>query len=109
LKEQRGRVVVKKRSVREIRENLDDILERICATKEPIIVEENGKALVAIVSIEQLEQLLSQDEEAWKVIRQVQAQNEDKTEEEVERDVANAVEEVRQELHDRARSTTRGH
>jgi hypothetical protein len=63
-----------------------------------VVVEENGKPVSALVSPSDLEQLRRLDAyraDPWTVVDEIQAKNRDRRPEEVERDVAEAIEEIR--------------
>lgn len=87
-------------SAREARANFSDLLGSVYYTKEPVIVEKKGRPFAVVISPEQYETLLKEQERAWQIVDQVRERNAGKTPEEVERDVTAEVEAVRQELDD---------
>ncbi len=79
------------------------LVEKVSKRQARVAVEENGKTIAALVSADDLERLKRLDarEEAWRVVDEIRARNRDKDPDEVERDIAEAIEEMRAE--DRAR------
>lgn len=65
----------------------------------------NNKPQAAIVSVQMLREYkrLQENEKAWAVIDKIRARNADKDPDEVYRDVTRVVEEVRQEMYDKAK------
>src|ERR1035437_2734219 len=86
-------------SVREARANFGDLLGSVHYTKEPVIVEKQGRPFAVVISTEDFEQLNQAREEFFAVIDRIQARNEDKDPDEVMRDVTAEVEAVRQEVY----------
>ena len=93
--------MVRRMSARDARANFSELLGSVYYTKEPVIVEKKGKPYAVMISPEQYEQLRQQKERAWATVDRIRERNADKTEEEVMRDVDEAVEAVRQELYER--------
>ena len=80
------------------------LVRKVSKQEARILVEQNGQPVAALVSPEDLEQLRRIDayrRDPWSVIDEIHARNRDKDPEEVERDVAEAIAELRAE--DRAR------
>ncbi len=80
------------------------LVKRVSKKETRIVVEDEGEPVAALVSpddLDQLKRLDSYREDPWRVIDEIHARNLDKTAEEVERDVAEAIAAVREE--DRAR------
>jgi len=80
------------------------LVKRVSKKETRIVVEDEGEPVAALVSpddLDQLKRLGSYREDPWRVIDEIHARNLDKTAEEVERDVAEAIAAVREE--DRAR------
>jgi PHD/YefM family antitoxin component YafN of YafNO toxin-antitoxin module len=87
------------------------ILDAVCETREPVIIESDGIASAVMISPDEYERFRREQlERDWAVIQQVQERNADKDPDEVLRDVTAVVEEVRQELYDeRQRERRRSH
>ena len=64
-------------------------------------------AIISASDLERLNQLEAQRDERWRVLDEIHARNQDKTPEEVEQDVAEALTEVRQQA--RQQGTPRAH
>lgn len=76
------------------------LVKRVSKNQTRVVVEENGQPVAALVSPDDLDQLRRLDsyrEDPWRVIDEIHARNRDKDPEEVERDVAEAIAEVRAE------------
>ena len=76
------------------------LVRRVSKQEARILVEQNGEPVAALVSPEDLEQLRRIDayrRDPWRVIDEIHARNRDKDPEEVERDVAEAIAEMREE------------
>jgi prevent-host-death family protein len=84
----------------EARQQWSALLNTVSRREARVIVEKSGVPVAAIISAEDLDYLARmerQREEDWKLIEEIGARNADKDPEEVERDVAAAIEEVRAE------------
>jgi len=79
------------------------LVRKVSKQETRVIVEENGQTMAALVSPDDLERLKRLDarDDAWRVVDEIRARNRDKDPDEVERDIAEAIEEMRAE--DRAR------
>ena len=91
-------------TVTDAQRDFGKLVKRVSSREARLVVEENGEAVAALVSTEDLDQLRRLDsyrEDPWKVIDEIHARNRDKDPEEVERDVAEVIDEMRAE--DRAR------
>src|SRR5579883_2436356 len=90
--------MTKRMSAREARENFSDVLGQVYYGKEQIIVERKGKPMAVIISPEQFERYEGQVTERFRrVVEELQQLNADKDPDEIEGDIAEAVEEVRRE------------
>ena len=87
--------MVKRLSAKDARNSFSDILGRVYYGKETVIVEKQGKPMVAIIDIEQYEKWMAEREARFKVFHEIWAKNKDKDPKQVERDVAKAIAEVR--------------
>ncbi len=89
-------------SVRDVRANLSDVLGMVYYTNEPVVVEKKGKPVAVVISPQTFERLGGEEGEGlWAVVERIRERNKDRDTEEIERDVAEAVEAVRQELYGR--------
>lgn len=90
---------------RDARRNFADLLGRVRYGGEVIIVERAGTPMAAMVPLELLDQLLSEREARFEVLDRVRERGASYTADEIARDVAAAVAEVRKtgrESDDRA-------
>jgi prevent-host-death family protein len=93
--------VTKRLSVKDARANFSDVLGTVFYGKEPVIVERKGRPMAVIISPEQWEQYQRRVKEGFlEAIDRIQERNLDKDPDEVERDVAEVVEEVRRSRHE---------
>ena len=100
--------MVRRMSTRDARANFADMLGRVYYTKEPVIVEKKGKPVAVVISPEDYERYRrSEKERLFQVIHDIQEQNRAKDPQEMEADIAAAVEEVRQEKHAEIYPTSR--
>jgi prevent-host-death family protein len=89
-------------SVREARANFSDLTNSVYYTKEPVIVEKNGRPVAVVINPEEYERWQQgQRERFMELVREIQDLNAGADPEEVQRDIDEAVEEVRQELYER--------
>ena len=94
--------------VSEVGERLKKPLKQVVRNKARVVVEQNGKVVAAVISALDYERLQMLDRRAadgWRAIERIHALNADKDPEEVERDVAEAIEEIRAERRARAAVT----
>lgn len=98
-------VMTKHVSVAQARANLADLLGTVYYGKEPVVVERKGKPLAVMISPEQYERYERQVMERFgRVLDELHDLNADKDPEEVQRDIDQAVDEVRREQYEREHS-----
>lgn len=76
------------------------LVRKVSKKETRVLVEQNGEPMAALVSPEDLDELRRIDayrRDPWSVIDEIHAHNRDKDPDEVERDVAEAIAEVRAE------------
>jgi prevent-host-death family protein len=87
--------MVKRMSAKDARSRFAELLGQVQYGKDTVIVEKQGKPVVAVIDMERYDRLI----QAWKapfdILDQIRAKNRDKDPEQVEQDVASAVAEVR--------------
>lgn len=88
--------MAKRISARDARAQFSEILGIVRFGKETVIVEKQGKPVVAIIDIDLYERWQEEREARFKVLDEIRAKSRGKTPEEVEKDVAEAVSEVRE-------------
>jgi prevent-host-death family protein len=93
-------------------EQFNQILDRVCKGKTRVVVEKDGSPVAAIISAADLERLIRWEEqrrEDFAILHRMQAAFQDVPDDELEREVAKALAEVRAEERERkareARST----
>lgn len=92
-------------NTKEARDHFSDILGRAYYRGEPTIVERKGKPMAVVISPAQYEQFQQQQKrELFKTIDEIHELNRDVDPAVIEAEVAQAVEEVRQERHARQTS-----
>lgn len=90
----------------QVREDFNQVLSRVSHRQGRVLIEEQGKPLAGIVSAEDLQRLDQLDaewDEDWRVFDEIHARNLDKTAEEVERDVDEAIAAVRRQARREAK------
>ncbi len=91
-------------NVTQVRDNLSEILGRVKYGEEIVTIEKKGKPYAVIISPEQYEAYQkAAKEKLFAVVDKIQARNTQYSEEEVMKDVTEAVEEVRQEMYERGK------
>ena len=92
--------MTKRLSVREARANFSDLLGLVYYGKEPVVIEKKGRPVAVLISPEQWDRYQQQlKERFFETVDRVQDRNADADPQEVERDVTEAVEEVRRERY----------
>ncbi|HSH81134.1 MAG TPA: type II toxin-antitoxin system Phd/YefM family antitoxin [Herpetosiphonaceae bacterium] len=91
--------MVKTMSTREARATLSDVLGSVYYTKEPVIVEKNGKPVAVIISPEDFRRLQEEDARDWAVIQAVGERHAEQDPDAVLADVTAEVEAVRREMY----------
>jgi len=91
-------------SARDIQRGYKKVFDRVKKTNQPIVVMANNNPQGAVVSMKTLEKYkkLEQEQEFWTIVEEIRAANADKDPDEVYKDVTETVEQVRQELYDKA-------
>lgn len=87
-------------TISEVQKDFGPLVKRVSRLETRLVVEENGRLVAALVSTEDLEDLKRLDryrKDPWQVIDEIHARNQDKDPNEVEEDVAEAIEEMRLE------------
>jgi prevent-host-death family protein len=87
--------MVKRMSAKEARDRFAEILGQVHFGKDTIIVEKQGKPMVAVIDVEWYERLQKAWDEPFSVLDKIWAKNRDKDLAQVEKDVAAALREVR--------------
>ncbi len=87
--------MVKRMSAKEARANFAEILGMVHYGKDTVIVERQGKAVVAVIDIEAYEKWMADREARFTVFDEIRARAGAKGPADVEKDVAEAVAEVR--------------
>jgi prevent-host-death family protein len=80
---------------REARQRFADLLGRVGYGGEVAIVERSGKPLVALIPVEVYEQLVAEREARFQVLDRIQSRLPEYPEEDVEKDVRDAIEALR--------------
>ncbi|MDQ6850291.1 MAG: type II toxin-antitoxin system Phd/YefM family antitoxin [Actinomycetota bacterium] len=89
-------------SVKEARENFSDLLGMVYYGKEPVIVERKGKPMAVLISPEQYERYERQVMQRFgQVLDELHNVNAGTDPDEIQRDVDEAVAEVRREQYER--------
>lgn len=95
-------------SAKEARASLSELLGSVHYTKQPVIVEKNGKPFAVLVHPDWYELLRKQFDEAWDTLDRLMERTSNNAPDEVERDVAAVIAEVRREHYEREQQAKRG-
>jgi prevent-host-death family protein len=95
--------MIKRMSAKEARDRFAEILGQVHFGKDTIIVEKQGKPMVAVIDVERYERLAKAWDQPFAVLDRIRAKNRDKTPGEIEKDVAEAVAQVRARATAKAR------
>jgi prevent-host-death family protein len=80
---------------REARQKFADLLGRVGYGKEVAIVERSGKPMVALIPVDLYEQLVAERQARFQVLDRLRSRLPEVSEEEVQQDVSQAIDEVR--------------
>jgi prevent-host-death family protein len=101
--EERRGAVIKRMSAKEARDRFAEILGDVHYGKNTIIVEKQGKPMVAVIDVEWYERLTAAWDEPFKVLDKIWAKNQGKDLDQVQKDVAEAIAEVRAQARAKSR------
>ena len=87
--------MVERMGAREARNKFADLVGSVHYGGQVVIVERSGKPMVAVIPVEMYQQLVAEREARFQVLDRVRSRLPDVPEEEVERDVAEAIAAVR--------------
>lgn len=95
--------MVKRMSAKEARDRFSELLGQVQYGKDTVIVEKQGKPVVAVIDVERYERLMEAWDRPFAVLDRVAARNPQADPAVVQRDAAEAVAEVRAGSRPRAR------
>jgi prevent-host-death family protein len=87
--------MVERMGAREARNKFADLVGSVHYGGQVVIVERSGKPMVAVIPVEMYQQLVAERDARFQVLDRVRSRMPDVPEEEVERDVAEAIAAVR--------------
>jgi prevent-host-death family protein len=90
--------MAKRISAKEARAQFSEILGMVRFGKETVIVEKQGKPVVAVIDIDLYNRWAAEREARLKVFDDLRAKNRSKRPAEIEKDVAEAISEVRENI-----------
>lgn len=93
----------------EARQKFGELIKQVYNRQYRVIVEKGGIPVIAMVALPDLERWTRLDrerEERFRVLDEIQARNQEKSPEEVERDVAEEIAALRAENHSHAPAST---
>ena len=88
-------LVVKTVSAMRARGSLGQILEEVYYRGDQYIIERSGRAMAAVVPVEQFEQWRKEREAFFELVDEIRSRNKDASPDEIERDIAAARRTVR--------------
>jgi prevent-host-death family protein len=92
------------------REQFDALVDRVATGRTRVVVQDHGRTVAALISeadLERLEALDRRAAEGFRAIEEIWARNADIDPEEAERDIAEAIAEVRAEARARKSAASR--
>ena len=95
--------MIKKMSAKEARDRFAEVLGQVHYGKDTVIVEKQGKPMVAVIDVERYGRLVKAWNEPFKVFDRVRARSRDKGPDQVQKDVAEARTEVRAKAGSKSR------
>jgi prevent-host-death family protein len=95
--------MVKKISAKEARDRFAEVLGQVHYGKDTVIVEKQGKPMVAVIDVERYGRLVKAWNEPFRVLDRVRAKNRDKDPDQVQKDIAEARTEVRAKTGSKSR------
>jgi prevent-host-death family protein len=95
--------MLKRLSAKQARDRFAEILGQVHFGKDTVIIEKQGKPVVAVIDVDRYEQLTKAWDEPFKILDRIWAKNPDKDLDEVQKDVAAAVAQVRAASRTKAR------
>ena len=95
--------MVKKIGAREARNNFSELLGQVHFGGQVVIVERFGRPMVAVIPVEDYQQLIAEREARFQILDKIRRRLPDLPIEEVEQDVAEAIAAVRSGAADAAR------
>ncbi len=87
--------MIKKMSAKEARDRFAEVLGQVHYGKDTVIVEKQGKPMVAVIDVEWYDRLMKAWDEPFKVFDRIWAKNTGKDFNKVQKDVVEAIAEVR--------------
>lgn len=99
--------MVRRLSVQEACGQFGDLVREVKATQQPVVIEEDGKPAVAIISAARWEAMQQARERGWAAIEEIRRRNAHLDPDEVYADVTAIVEEVRQERYEQEQRADR--
>lgn len=95
--------MVKRMSAKEARDRFAQVLGMVHYGKATVIVEKQGKPVVAVIDVDRYEQLRKVWDEPFKVLDRIWARNRDKELDQIQKDVAEAIAETRTQARTKRR------
>lgn len=87
--------MIKRMSAKEARERFAELLGQVHYGKDTVIVEKQGKPVVAVIDMERYERLAKAWDAPFAVLDRIRDKNRGKRPDRIEKDVAGAIAEVR--------------
>lgn len=87
--------MIRKMSAKEARDRFAEVLGQVHYGKDTVIVEKQGKPMVAVIDMDRYERLMKAWDGPFAVIDRIRDKNRDKDPEAIQKDVAAAIAEVR--------------
>lgn len=95
--------MVQRMSAKEARDRFAEILGQVRYGKDTIVVEKQGKPMVAVIDVEWYDRLMKAWKEPFKVLDRIWIKNRDKDLDQIQKDVAEAIAESRAKARPKSR------
>jgi prevent-host-death family protein len=95
--------MIKRMSAKEARDRFAEVLGQVHFGKNTIIVQKQGKPMVAVIDVEWYDRLTKAWDEPFKVLDRIWAKNRDKDLARVQKNVAEAIAEARAKARTKSR------
>ncbi len=95
--------MVKRMSAKEARDRFAQVLGMVHYGKDTVIVEKQGKPVVAVIDMDRYDQLKKAWDEPFRVLDRIWARNRHKDLDQVQKDVAEAIAETRAQARTKGR------
>jgi len=95
--------MVRRMSAKEARDRFAELLGQVYYGKDTIIVQKQGKPMVAVIDVDRYEQMAKAWDEPYRILDRIWVKSRGRALDKVQEDVAAAIAEIRSEARTRSR------